>query len=183
VQVENLLIDSQGFVKLCDFGSATTDTYEVNSSWTAAKRANIEDEMSRHTTPMYRYGTTHVHWAHALCMRRSPEMLDTYFDYPIGPALDVWALGCILYYLCYRRHPFEDSAKLRIVNAKYTLPEAETPFTIFHDIIGKRRIACERRKRLHYLQIRVFVLTLVTDHLSLICATVWQQCLLRSTLM
>ena len=26
---------------------------------------------------------------------------------------DIWALGCILYYLCYLKHPFEDSAKLR----------------------------------------------------------------------
>ncbi|KAI1730918.1 protein kinase domain-containing protein [Ditylenchus destructor] len=64
-------------------------------------------KMAQYTTPMY----------------RAPEILDTYQNFPIGPAQDVWALGCILYYLCYRQHPFEDSAKLRIINAKFTLPE------------------------------------------------------------
>jgi serine/threonine protein kinase len=77
--------------------------------------------MQRFTTPMY----------------RSPEILDTYQNFPIGPSQDVWALGCILIYLCYGRHPFEDSAKLAIVNANYRLPKEETPFTIFHPIIGK----------------------------------------------
>jgi cyclin G-associated kinase len=76
-------------------------------------------QMARFTTPMY----------------RAPEILETYLNYPIGPAQDIWALGCILYYLCYRSHPFEDSAKLRIINAKYTLPESETPFRIFHPLI------------------------------------------------
>lgn len=54
-------------------------------------------QMAQHTTPMY----------------RAPEMLDTWSNYPINGQADVWALGCILYYLCYLKHPFEDSAKLR----------------------------------------------------------------------
>ena len=74
LKVENLLFDSQGFVKLCDFGSATNDVHNVDATWSAAQRAQVEDEMARHTTPMY----------------RSPEMLDTYFDYQIGKPLDVW---------------------------------------------------------------------------------------------
>lgn len=76
--------------------------------------------MQKFTTPMY----------------RSPEVLDLYQNYPIGPSQDIWALGCILIYLCYGRHPFEDSAKLAIVNANYRLPKEETPFTVFHPIIG-----------------------------------------------
>uniref|UniRef100_A0A183US88 Cyclin-G-associated kinase n=1 Tax=Toxocara canis TaxID=6265 RepID=A0A183US88_TOXCA len=44
-------------------------------------------------------------------------------------------LGCILFYLCYRKHPFEDSAKLRIINAKYILPEGETEYSMFHPLI------------------------------------------------
>ena len=34
-------------------------------------------------------------------------------------------------------HPFEDSAKLRILNAKYTIPESDTKYTVFHDLISK----------------------------------------------
>lgn len=57
-------------------------------------------------------------------MYRSPEQLDTWQNFPIGPKSDVWALGCILYCLCYQKHPFEDSAKLRIINGNFTIPSS-----------------------------------------------------------
>jgi cyclin G-associated kinase len=44
-------------------------------------------------------------------------------------------LGCLLYYLCFINHPFEDSAKLRILNAKYTIPANNTKYTVLHDLI------------------------------------------------
>lgn len=47
------------------------------------------------------------------------------------------ALGCVLYKLCFNEHPFEDSAKLRIINANYTLPENDTEYTVFHDMLSK----------------------------------------------
>jgi len=62
--------------------------------------------MTRHTTPMY----------------RPPEILDTYLNYPINVAMDIWAFGCLLYFVKFGRHPFEDSAKLRIINCNYTIP-------------------------------------------------------------
>jgi len=37
-------------------------------------------------------------------------------------------------------HPFEDSAKLRILNGKYTIPENDTKYTVFHDLISKCKI-------------------------------------------
>ena len=51
----------------------------------------------------------------------------------------VWlqALGCVLFMLCYGEHPFEDSAKLRIINGKYTIPESDTQYTVFHDLLSK----------------------------------------------
>uniref|UniRef100_A0A0R3RS94 Protein kinase domain-containing protein n=1 Tax=Elaeophora elaphi TaxID=1147741 RepID=A0A0R3RS94_9BILA len=101
MKIENLLFDAYGYVKLCDFGSATTEV------------------LARHTTPMY----------------RAPESLDMYSNFPVGPAQDVWALGCVLYYLCYRKHPFEDSAKLRIINAKYSLPDVETEYALLNPLI------------------------------------------------
>jgi cyclin G-associated kinase len=60
------------------------------------QRTNLEEEMARHTTPMY----------------RSPEMLDMWANYAIDTAADIWALGCTLFFLCFHQHPFEDSAKL-----------------------------------------------------------------------
>lgn len=55
-------------------------------------------------------------------MYRPPEILDTYLHYPIDIAMDIWAFGCLLFTIKYGRHPFEDSAKLRIINCKYTIP-------------------------------------------------------------
>ncbi|KAM3727404.1 Cyclin-G-associated kinase [Dirofilaria immitis] len=119
MKIENLLFDASGYVKLCDFGSATTEIVTPDETWSALQRAQLEEELARYTTPMY----------------RAPELLDMYSNFPVGPAQDIWALGCVLYYLCYRKHPFEDSAKLRIINAKYSLPDAETEYTVLNQLI------------------------------------------------
>ncbi|CAF4713079.1 unnamed protein product [Rotaria sp. Silwood1] len=120
LKVENCLLTSKGFIQLCDFGSATTKVYLPDETWSVKKRDYVEDEMTKVTTPMY----------------RAPEMLDTYNNYPINEQVDIWALGCLLYYLCFINHPFEDSAKLRILNAKYTIPANNTRYTVLHDLIN-----------------------------------------------
>ncbi|XP_056430940.1 cyclin-G-associated kinase isoform X1 [Hyla sarda] len=119
LKVENLLIGNQGTIKLCDFGSATTIAHYPDYNWTAQRRATVEDEMVRNTTPMY----------------RTPEIIDLYSNFPIGEKQDIWALGCILYLLCFKQHPFEDGAKLRIVNGKYSIPEDDTKYLVFHGLI------------------------------------------------
>nr|XP_027201464.1 cyclin-G-associated kinase-like [Dermatophagoides pteronyssinus] len=106
IKIENILFDSNGFLKLCDFGSATDKSYKPNHDWTPMQRSLLEDEMNRHTTPMY----------------RPPEILDTYLHYEINTSMDIWALGCLIFCLRFGQHPFEDSSKLRIINCKYTLP-------------------------------------------------------------
>ncbi|NXM89113.1 GAK kinase, partial [Oenanthe oenanthe] len=111
--------DLKGTIKLCDFGSATTIAYYPDYNWSAQKRALVEEEITRNTTPMY----------------RTPEMIDLYSNFPIGEKQDIWALGCILYLLCFRQHPFEDGAKLRIVNGKYVIPQNDTRYSVFHDLI------------------------------------------------
>ena len=45
LKVENLLISNQGTIKLCDFGSATTVAYYPDYSWSAQKRALVEEEV------------------------------------------------------------------------------------------------------------------------------------------
>ncbi|XP_058022412.1 cyclin-G-associated kinase isoform X4 [Ahaetulla prasina] len=119
LKIENTLISNQGTIKLCDFGSATVVTHYPDYSWSAQRRATVEDEVTRNTTPMY----------------RTPEIIDLYSNFPIDEKQDIWALGCILYLLCFRQHPFEDGAKLRIVNGKYSIPQNDTKYTVFHDLI------------------------------------------------
>lgn len=67
-------------------------------------------------------------------MYRCPEQLDLWSNHGIGAKSDIWALGCVIYYLCFQKHPFEDSAKLRIVNANYSLP-GDSRYQFFHEII------------------------------------------------
>jgi cyclin G-associated kinase len=68
-------------------------------------------------------------------MYRAPEMLDLYSNFPINMQSDVWALGCILYVLCFNKHPFEDAAKLRIINGNYVIP-TNPEFDDYHDLIS-----------------------------------------------
>ncbi|XP_027889074.1 cyclin-G-associated kinase isoform X1 [Xiphophorus couchianus] len=119
LKIENLLISNQGTIKLCDFGSATTVSHYPDYSWSAQKRSMVEDEITRNTTPAY----------------RTPEMIDLYSNFPINEKQDIWALGCILYLLCFKQHPFEDGAKLQIVNGKYSIPQNDAKYTVFHDLI------------------------------------------------
>ena len=41
VKPENLLLTNNGKLKLCDFGSATTQSYYPKSSWTALQRTKV----------------------------------------------------------------------------------------------------------------------------------------------
>ena len=52
-------------------------------------------------------------------------------------SMELQALGCVLFLLCYGEHPFEDSAKLRIINGKYMIPESDTQYTVFHDLLSE----------------------------------------------
>lgn len=120
LKIENLLISEKGVIKLCDFGSATTEALYPDESWTALQRSMTEDEIQRSTTPMY----------------RAPEMVDLYSNCSITVKADVWALGCVLYVLCFTKHPFEDSAKLKIMNANYIIPESDQTFQNVHHLIS-----------------------------------------------
>lgn len=88
-------------------------------------------KIAKQTTPMY----------------RAPEMLDLYSNYPINKQADIWALGCILYVLCFNRHPYEDSAKLRIINGNYTIP-VNSQFEDYHDLISKILNRIKRRLKI-----------------------------------
>ncbi|XP_034185349.2 cyclin-G-associated kinase [Osmia lignaria lignaria] len=119
IKLENFLIGTDGLVKLCDFGSTSTQQILPNPSWNAQRRATLEDQMAKYTTPMY----------------RAPEMMDTWNNEPIGPPVDCWSLGCILYSLITLRHPFPEGNKLAIVNGKYSPLPANPRLACLHDIV------------------------------------------------
>ena len=35
-------------------------------------------------------------------------MIDLYLKYPVDDRVDIWMLGCVLFVLCYRYHPFQE---------------------------------------------------------------------------
>ncbi|KAF3427225.1 hypothetical protein E2986_07419 [Frieseomelitta varia] len=119
IKLENFLIGSDGLIKLCDFGSTSNQQILPNPSWNAQKRATLEDQMAKYTTPMY----------------RAPEMMDTWNNEPIGPPVDCWALGCIIYSLITLRHPFPEGNKLAIVNGKYASLPPNPRLACLHDIV------------------------------------------------
>ncbi|XP_066598414.1 cyclin-G-associated kinase [Prorops nasuta] len=119
IKLENFLVGSDGLVKLCDFGSATTQQILPDSTWNAQRRSTLEDSISKFTTPMY----------------RAPEILDTWNNEPIGPPMDCWALGCIFYALVTLRHPFPEGSKLAMVNAKYPPLPQNPRYACLHELI------------------------------------------------
>jgi AP2-associated kinase len=106
LKVENVLISSTSSVrtyKVCDFGSAAPPR---PAATTAAEGRLIEDDIQRHTTLQY----------------RSPEMIDMYRKQPIDEKADIWALGVLLYKLCYYTTPFEEVGQMAILNARFKYP-------------------------------------------------------------
>ena len=113
LKVENVLISSKGSMrtyKVCDFGSAAPPRPAATS---AAEGRLIEDDIKQHTTLQY----------------RSPEMIDVYRKQPIDEKADIWALGVLLYKLCYYTTPFEEVGQMAILNARFKYP----PHPVFSD--------------------------------------------------
>lgn len=106
LKVENVLITGSGRArrfKLCDFGSTAPPR---PAGKTAVECRLIEDDIQKHTTLQY----------------RSPEMIDVYRKQPIDEKSDIWALGVLLYKLCYYTTPFEEQGQLAILNASFKFP-------------------------------------------------------------
>ncbi|GLB35794.1 putative protein tyrosine kinase [Lyophyllum shimeji] len=103
LKVENILQSSPTSYKLCDFGSATTVS---RPPATTQEIRALEADLNRHTTLQY----------------RAPEMVDVYSRRPVDEKSDVWALGVLLYKLCYYTTPFEEHGQLAILNVQYRFP-------------------------------------------------------------
>lgn len=104
LKVENILQASPTSFKLCDFGSATPVAAKPPA--TTQEIRILEADLNRHTTLQY----------------RAPEMVDVFSRRPVDEKSDVWALGVLLYKLCYYTTPFEEHGPLAILNVQYRIP-------------------------------------------------------------
>ncbi|ODA80434.1 hypothetical protein RJ55_03392 [Drechmeria coniospora] len=117
LKVENVLITARGSAKrfkLCDFGSASPPRPAPSS---VVECRLMDEDVQKHTTLQY----------------RSPEMIDVYRKQPLNEKSDIWALGVLLYKLCYYTTPFEDQGQLAILNASFKYPS----LPVFSDRIKK----------------------------------------------
>ncbi|KAG6873851.1 hypothetical protein C0995_010463 [Termitomyces sp. Mi166 len=114
LKVENILQSSTTSYKLCDFGSAST---VFRPPATTQEIRALEADLNRHTTLQY----------------RAPEMIDVYSRRPIDEKSDVWALGVLLYKLCYYTTPFEEHGQLAILNVQYKIP----PYPVYSPQINQ----------------------------------------------
>ncbi|KAF3308688.1 hypothetical protein TWF173_000808 [Orbilia oligospora] len=104
LKIENILITPEPRTyKLCDFGSSA-EPRPAGKNVTECRL--IEEDIQKHTTLQY----------------RSPEMIDVFRGQPIDEKSDIWALGVLLYKLCYYTTPFEDQGQLAILNASFKYP-------------------------------------------------------------
>ncbi|KAI1900836.1 hypothetical protein AGOR_G00053960 [Albula goreensis] len=102
LKVENILLHDRGHYVLCDFGSATNKFQNPQSEGVPV----VEEEIKKYTTLSY----------------RAPEMVNLYSGKIITTKADVWALGCLLYKLCYFTLPFGES-QVAICDGSFTIPD------------------------------------------------------------
>ncbi|XP_037088378.1 AP2-associated protein kinase 1-like [Pollicipes pollicipes] len=114
LKVENVLLSDDGKFVLCDFGSATAKVLNPASGGVPA----VEEEIKKYTTLSY----------------RSPEMVDLYSGASITTSSDVWALGCLLYKLCFFTLPFGESA-LAIQSGQFSFPDSSKYSKRLHALI------------------------------------------------
>ncbi|KAG4382043.1 hypothetical protein AAZX31_15G252100 [Glycine max] len=104
LKAENLLLGSDGLWKLCDFGSTSTN----HKRFEKPEEMGIEeDNIRKYTTPAY----------------RAPEMWDLFLREVINEKVDIWALGCLLFRICYFKSAFDGESKLQVLNGNYRIPE------------------------------------------------------------
>lgn len=123
LKVENILQASPTSYKLCDFGSAARPTRAPQS---VEEIRSLELDLNRHTTLQY----------------RAPEMVDLYLRRSVDEKSDVWALGVLLYKLCYYTTPFEEHGPLAILNVVYKTPGYPVYSAQMNELIGTSPQVC-----------------------------------------
>ncbi|KAG7281293.1 hypothetical protein CRUP_030976, partial [Coryphaenoides rupestris] len=102
LKVENILLHDRGHYVLCDFGSATNRFQNPQTEGVPL----VDEEIKKYTTLSY----------------RAPEMVNLYGGKVITTKADIWAMGCLLYKLCYFTLPFGES-QVAICDGSFTIPD------------------------------------------------------------
>lgn len=131
LKVENILLNDVGNFVLCDFGSATAKILNPQQHGVAA----LEEEIQKYTTLSY----------------RAPEMVDLYSGKSITTKADIWALGCLLYKLCFFNLPFGEST-LAIQNGTFSIPDNSKYSKGLHQLI-KFMLEIDAEKRPNIWQV------------------------------
>ncbi|XP_069774106.1 AP2-associated protein kinase 1-like isoform X2 [Narcine bancroftii] len=114
LKVENILLHDKGHYVLCDFGSATNKFQNPQVEGVNT----VEDEIKKYTTLSY----------------RAPEMVNLYSGKAITTKADIWALGCLLYKLCFFTLPFGES-QVAICDGNFTIPDNSKYSSEMHCLI------------------------------------------------
>ncbi|XP_058822445.1 uncharacterized protein LOC131684005 [Topomyia yanbarensis] len=102
LKVENVVQNDMGRFILAESETATTRFLNPM----AHGKKIVEEEVQKYTSSSY----------------RAPEMVDLNSGHSITTKVDIWALGCMLYRLCFGVMPFGESSKA-ILHCQYTIPE------------------------------------------------------------
>ncbi|XP_039624433.1 AP2-associated protein kinase 1 isoform X4 [Polypterus senegalus] len=114
LKVENILLHDRGHYVLCDFGSATNKFQNPQNDGVGI----VEEEIKKYTTLSY----------------RAPEMVNLYSGKLITTKADIWAMGCLLYKLCFFTLPFGES-QVAICDGSFTIPDNSRYSQDMHSLI------------------------------------------------
>ncbi|EUD64864.1 NAK protein kinase [Plasmodium inui San Antonio 1] len=119
IKLENILCDKNGIYKICDFCSHSVSNAFFPNDLTKNALNVLKEEIERDTTFMY----------------RPPELIDLYANREISSKVDLWMVGCILYLLLFKVHPFQNhqNSFLSIINGSFIIP--------YHSKYSKRIIS------------------------------------------
>ncbi|KAM8885592.1 BMP-2-inducible protein kinase isoform 2-T2 [Spinachia spinachia] len=138
LKVENILLNDQGNYVLCDFGSSTHKILLPHKDGVTA----VEDEIKKYTTLSY----------------RAPEMINLYAGKAITTKADIWALGCLLYKLCFFALPFGES-QVAICEGTFIVPDNSKFSSKLHCLI-RYLLDPEPEKRPDIYQVSYFAFQL-----------------------
>ncbi|KAL0979873.1 hypothetical protein UPYG_G00190970 [Umbra pygmaea] len=138
LKVENILLNDNGNYVLCDFGSATHKVLLPLKDGVTA----VEDEIKKYTTLSY----------------RAPEMINLYAGKAITTKADIWALGCLLYKLCFFTLPFGES-QVAICDGTFMVPDNSKFSFKLHSLI-RYMLEPDHEKRPDIYQVSYFAFKL-----------------------